>query len=68
MWNDPVHIHEVGTLNSIVAVTDAVIGMETLGIEYLYILPLPSGSSTTNSAHGTLPLPTHCQKVSEIRF
>ena len=54
---EQIHFHEVGALNSIVDVTGAVIGMETLGIERLYASPLPYGSGTVNSDHGTLPLP-----------
>ncbi len=54
---EQIHFHEVGALNSIVDVTGAVIGMEALGIERLYASPLPYGSGTVSSEHGTLPLP-----------
>jgi hypothetical protein len=54
---EQIHFHEVGALDSIVDVTGAVIGMEALGIERLYASPLPYGSGTVSSEHGTLPLP-----------
>jgi uncharacterized protein (TIGR00299 family) protein len=54
---EQIHFHEVGALDSIIDVTCAVIGMEALGIERLYASPLPYGSGTINSDHGTLPLP-----------
>ena len=54
---EQVHFHEVGALDSIVDVTGAVLGLETLGIERLYASPLPYGTGTIQSDHGLLPLP-----------
>lgn len=52
-----IHFHEVGALDSIVDVTGAVIGLETLGIEKLFASAIPYGSGMVNSDHGLLPLP-----------
>jgi pyridinium-3,5-bisthiocarboxylic acid mononucleotide nickel chelatase len=54
---EQIHFHEVGALDSIVDVTGAVIGLESLGIERLYASALPYGAGNIISEHGQLPLP-----------
>jgi uncharacterized protein (TIGR00299 family) protein len=55
---DEVHLHELGTLDTLVDVVGAVVGLDMLGVEQLYCSPLPSGSGVVKSAHGMLPVPS----------
>jgi uncharacterized protein (TIGR00299 family) protein len=54
---DEVEFHEVGSLDAIIDITAAVIGLRLLGIERLYASPLPGGSGTAHSMHGAIPVP-----------
>ncbi|NJD60635.1 MAG: TIGR00299 family protein [Anaerolineales bacterium] len=54
---EEIHLHELGGLDTIVDVVGVLLGMELLGIDRLIASPLPLGSGTIQSAHGTLPLP-----------
>ncbi len=54
---DQVHFHEVGAVDAIVDVAATCLGLSELGIEQLYVSPLPLGSGTIQAAHGTIPLP-----------
>ncbi len=51
------HLGELGSVDTIVDVVCAVVGLETLGIERLYCSPLPSGSGVVKTSHGILPVP-----------
>jgi uncharacterized protein (TIGR00299 family) protein len=55
--SDAIEFHEVGSLDAIVDITGAVVGLRLLGIEKLYCSPLPAGGGTARSAHGALPVP-----------
>jgi uncharacterized protein (TIGR00299 family) protein len=54
---DEVHLHELGGIDTLVDVTGALLGLEALGIEQVWVSPLPLGRGFTRSAHGPLPLP-----------
>jgi uncharacterized protein (TIGR00299 family) protein len=52
-----VELHEVGAVDAIVDVTGAVAGVRLLGIDQVYVSPLPLGRGEVKGAHGTLPIP-----------
>jgi len=54
---DEVHFHEVGSLDAIVDVVGAALGVETLGITAIHVSPLPLGSGLVETRHGPLPVP-----------
>ena len=51
------HLHELGTLDTLVDVVGSVAGLEMLGVERVYCSPFPSGSGVVRSEHGLLPVP-----------
>jgi len=54
---EEVEFHEVGAIDAIIDVVGAIIGLELLGVEALFCSPLPSGSGTAETRHGTIPIP-----------
>lgn len=51
------HLHELGTLDTLVDVVGSVAGLEMLGVERVYCSAFPSGSGVVRSEHGLLPVP-----------
>ncbi len=52
-----VHFHEVGAVDAIVDVVGTVAGLYILGVDKVYVSPLPVGKGFVECAHGVLPLP-----------
>lgn len=54
---DEVHFHEIGAVDSIIDIVGTVYGVERLGIQALFVSPLPLGYGFVESSHGMIPLP-----------
>jgi len=52
-----VHLHEVGSFDSICDIVSVCIGLEDIGITQVYSSPLPFFKGFVKSEHGILPLP-----------
>ena len=46
------HLHELGTLDTLIDIAGAVIGMRILGIEMLHASSLPASTGMSSSSHG----------------
>jgi uncharacterized protein (TIGR00299 family) protein len=55
---DEVELHEVGSIDAMIDVTGAIAGLRLLGVEQVYVSPLPLGHGETQGRHGVLPLPS----------
>lgn len=53
-----VHLHELGTLDTLADVVGAAVGLEALGIDKVFSSPFPMGAGVFRSAHGVLPVPS----------
>ena len=54
---DAVHFHDVGAVDAIVDVTGGVLGLHLLGVETVYVSPLPLGGGFVDGPHGRMPVP-----------
>ena len=52
------HLHELGTLDTLVDVVGAIVGLEHLGVERVFSSPFPMGTGVFRSEHGILPVPS----------
>ncbi len=55
---EDVEFHEVGALDSIADIISACVGIESLGVEKVFVSTLHDGHGTVECAHGTFPVPT----------
>ncbi len=53
-----VHFHEIGEADALVDVVATCAGLAALGVERLYVSPLPAGSGVVSAHHGPLPVPS----------
>lgn len=51
------HIHEIGTLDTVVDIIGAIVGVEKLGVGKVYVLPVNTGSGFVKTSHNFLPCP-----------
>jgi pyridinium-3,5-bisthiocarboxylic acid mononucleotide nickel chelatase len=54
---DSVELHEVGAVDALVDVCGAVAGLRLIGVEDVFVSPLPMGRGETKGSHGVIPLP-----------
>ena len=52
------HLHELGTLDTLVDVVGSIVGLDYLEIERVCASPFPMGSGIVRSEHGVLPVPS----------
>ena len=52
------HLHELGTLDTLVDVVGSIVGLEHLGVEQVFSSAFPMGTGVFRSAHGVLPVPS----------
>jgi pyridinium-3,5-bisthiocarboxylic acid mononucleotide nickel chelatase len=54
---EKIHFHEVGSIDAIIDICGAVIGLKLLGIDAVYSSSLPLGKGSVSSSHGQIPVP-----------
>ena len=54
---DNIHFHEVGSVDAIVDIVCAAVGVEALGVDEIVCSPLNVGGGMVKCAHGTFPVP-----------
>lgn len=53
-----VHVHELGTADTLVDVVGVAAALVSLGIERVLSSPIPTGSGTVRTTHGLMPVPS----------
>jgi pyridinium-3,5-bisthiocarboxylic acid mononucleotide nickel chelatase len=54
---ESVELHEVGAVDALVDVSGCIAGLRLLGVQDVYVSPLPLGHGEGKSSHGAMPLP-----------
>ena len=54
---DKVHLHELGSLDTLIDIAGSVVGLDSFGIERVHASNLNVGGGTVMTAHGRLPVP-----------
>jgi uncharacterized protein (TIGR00299 family) protein len=54
---ETIHFHEVGSIDSIIDILGACIGLDYLGVEQVYASALPFSTGHIHSDHGLIPVP-----------
>ena len=54
---EEVHLHELSGVDTIVDIVGALVGLEEMEIERVYVSPIPLGRGFIRGAHGQIPLP-----------
>ncbi|HKA60074.1 MAG TPA: nickel pincer cofactor biosynthesis protein LarC [Gemmatimonadales bacterium] len=54
---EKVHLHEVGAVDAVLDIVGGIEGIERLGVESVYHLPIAVGTGWVEAAHGRLPVP-----------
>ena len=52
------HLHELGTLDTLVDVVGSIVGLDYLEVERVCASPFPMGAGVVRSDHGVLPVPS----------
>jgi len=56
-FHEDYHLHELGTIDTVVDIVGTMLGLELLEIEHIYSSAINTGSGTISTAHGILPVP-----------
>ncbi len=54
---EKVHLHEIGAVDAVLDIVGSIEGIERLGVESVYHLPVAMGNGWVDAAHGRLPVP-----------
>ena len=54
---ESLHLHELGSLDTLIDIVGSVVGLDMMGIEKIYASRVNVGGGTVNTAHGRFPVP-----------